>query len=201
MLPSVENQQLIPGAGPDLFALFRALFGAGAEGTGTDALSATLSNIWSIYALLAFIFSGLCILGILYAYHRENQIMQKLSEELEEAHRLWHELNEKTPQNQRWTSVEEHLVSSNPNDWKLAIIEADIMLDEALDKAGYDGGSVGERLKGTSRHSFRTLDEAWSAHRVRNQIAHEGADFVLTHRLAKETIAHYKHVLEELRAI
>ena len=45
-----------------------------------------------------------------------------------------------------------------------------------------------------------TLDDAWQAHKVRNQIAHAGADFVLTQKITRETIMMYKRVFEELGA-
>ena len=86
-------------------------------------------------------------------------------------------------------------------DWKLAIIEADVLLERMLDKAGYAGNTVGEKLKSASVRSFTTLDDAWRAHRVRNQIAHGGADFVLTQKTAHETIVLYERVFKEFHVI
>ena len=91
-----------------------------------------------------------------------------------------------------------HIQSVNPNDWRLAIIEADIMLEEALDEIGLAGNTIGEKLKGASTQQLRSLDDAWKAHRVRNEIAHAGADFVLTQRIAQETINQYQRVFLEL---
>jgi len=91
-----------------------------------------------------------------------------------------------------------HTASDNPNDWKLAIIEADIILDEALKKAGFGGGSLGERLRSISPAQLPSLDDAWQAHKVRNQIAHGGADFILTKRLAEDTIKQYRRVFTDL---
>jgi hypothetical protein len=100
--------------------------------------------------------------------------------------------------NSRFDDIKKHIVSDNPNDWKLAIIEADIVLDEALKKSGYAGISLGERLKSISPSHLKSLDDAWQAHKVRNQIAHGGADFVLTRRLAEDTIKQYRRVFTEL---
>jgi hypothetical protein len=99
--------------------------------------------------------------------------------------------------NQKWVKVQEHINSSNPSDWRLAILEADIMLGDILEKMGYQGDSIGEKLRGIEKSDFLTLDQAWEAHRVRNQIAHEGADFLLNERDAKRTIELYKKVFEE----
>jgi hypothetical protein len=87
--------------------------------------------------------------------------------------------------------------SSNPNDWKLAIIEADIILDDILKKQGYAGNSLGERLKSIAPSQLESLQDAWEAHKVRNNIAHQGADFILTQRLAQETITKYQRVFTE----
>lgn len=99
--------------------------------------------------------------------------------------------------NQKWESVQKHISSDNPAEWRLAILEADIMLGDILEKMGYQGDSIGEKLKGIEKSDFLTLDQAWEAHKVRNQIAHEGSDFLLNERDARRVIDLYKQVFEE----
>ncbi len=96
----------------------------------------------------------------------------------------------------RWESVKTHIATDNPNDWRQAIIDADIILDDILNKMGYKGESVGEKLKKVAKGDFATLDDAWEAHKVRNQIAHEGG-FTLDHHEAKAAVDKYKKVFEE----
>ena len=96
----------------------------------------------------------------------------------------------------RWENVTMHIDSPNQNDWKQAIIEADMILDDILTAMGYRGESVGEKLKRVVKGDMQTLDEAWEAHKVRNQIAHE-VGFTLTHHDAKHTINRYRKVFEE----
>jgi hypothetical protein len=83
------------------------------------------------------------------------------------------------------------------SDWKFAIIEADIMLDEMLTTMGYKGDTVGEKLKQVERSDFSTVEKAWEAHKVRNQIAHEGSAFSITKPEAVRVIELYKDVFEE----
>lgn len=97
----------------------------------------------------------------------------------------------------RLDELRTHIASENPNDWKLAIIEADIILDDTLKQQGYAGVSLGERLRSISPAQVTTLDDAWQAHKVRNQIAHGGADFVLTQKIAQETMQRYERVFTE----
>jgi hypothetical protein len=97
----------------------------------------------------------------------------------------------------RWESVKAHIATDNPNDWRQAIIDADIILDDILNRMGYHGESVGEKLKRVAKGDFATLDDAWEAHKVRNQIAHEGSALGLNHHEAKAAIDRYKRVFEE----
>jgi hypothetical protein len=97
----------------------------------------------------------------------------------------------------RWENATKHIESPNPNDWKQAIIEADIILDDLLTKMGYRGESIGEKLKRVARGDMKTLDDAWEAHKVRNQIAHEGSNFNLNHNDAKRVLHMYRKVFEE----
>jgi hypothetical protein len=102
---------------------------------------------------------------------------------------------------EKWLKIQEHINSTNSSDWRLAILEADIMLSDILDKLGYQGDSIGEKLKGIKKEDFLTLDDAWEAHKVRNDIAHKGADFDLSEREAKRIIGLFKKVFEEFYTI
>jgi hypothetical protein len=97
----------------------------------------------------------------------------------------------------RWETVQKHITSTNENDWKQAIIESDIILDEILTKMGYHGESVGEKLKRVEPADFNSLDDAWEAHKVRNRIAHDGSSFAIGQHEAQTVINLYKKVFEE----
>jgi hypothetical protein len=103
--------------------------------------------------------------------------------------------------NKKWLGVVEHIESENENDWRLAILEADIMLEELVEVMGYQGASLGEKLKAIERSDFNTIDKAWEAHKVRNQIAHMGSDFLLSRREAERIINLFKDVFEEFHFI
>ncbi len=99
--------------------------------------------------------------------------------------------------NERWEVVENHINSTNPAQWRLAIIEADSLLDDMVKKMGYEGDGLGERLKAVEVSDFNSIQSAWEAHKVRNKIAHEGEGFELTHREAKRVIGLYEDVFKE----
>lgn len=153
--------------------------------------------LWSVYAILAYIFSIILLVLYVYASVRKNLYVGLQTQALRDAEKLYDQQYRGGARNSRLEDVLTHSDSDNPNDWKLAIIEADIILDDILKKRGYAGNSLGERLKSISPHQLKTLNDAWEAHKVRNRIAHDGADFVLTKRVAHETITQYRRVFAE----
>lgn len=102
---------------------------------------------------------------------------------------------------EKWQKVKDHLASENQSDWRLAILEADIILDEMLEKKGYLGQTLGEKLRSSNKGDLVTLDKAWEAHLVRNRIAHEGASFLLSEREAKRVIGLFEETLNELSSM
>ena len=100
----------------------------------------------------------------------------------------------------KWTSVTLFATANSESDWKIAIIEADKLLDDALKTAGAGGENLGERLKNFDPKVTPWLEDAWDAHKVRNRIAHE-ADFTLNKYETKKAISKYEHALRDLRAI
>jgi uncharacterized membrane protein len=153
--------------------------------------------LWSIYSLIAYIVSIILLMIYVYATIRYNQYSNLITDQVRASERLYDEHYRGVRGQTRLQEVFTHLDSDNPNDWKLAIIEADIILDEILKDRGYAGNSLGERLRSITPTQLGSIDDAWTAHKVRNQIAHGGADFVLTKRLAEETISRYRRVFTE----
>lgn len=98
----------------------------------------------------------------------------------------------------KFAVIQGYMTSQSEALWRIGIMEADNVLLEVLAEKGYSGDGVGEKLKGAS---FKTIDLAWDAHKVRNRIAHEGSNFELTEREAKRTFMLYESVLRDLKAI
>jgi hypothetical protein len=167
----------------------------------TDVDTGALAFFWNIYSLIALLLSLLFITGFIYAKIRYAQLVEIEDQQLLNAEEAWtHAYLGASTRDTRWSEIEQHITSDNPNDWRLAIIEADILFEETLTNAGYVGVSVGDKLKTANTTSFQTLQDAWDAHKVRNQIAHIG-DFVLTKRVAEEAIVKYERVFREFGAI
>ena len=96
--------------------------------------------------------------------------------------------------NPRWVQTLNYLFSPNASDWKLAIIEADAMLEALLDQLGFKGETLGDKLKNTTQEKFRGLSSAWEVHGIRNRIAHEGLAYEISQYEAKRVIAIYEQI-------
>lgn len=150
--------------------------------------------------------SFLLVTGIVYCFMRVEQIVHATKHE-DKPHGDGHKggkhggTAETNPTVERWERVQTLLNSANESDWRLAILEADVMLDEMVGHIGYHGDSLGEKLKGVEKSDFTTLDLAWEAHGVRNHIAHEGAAFSLTEREAQRVVKLYEDVFQEFKYI
>lgn len=156
-----------------------------------------------VLSILAVIF----IFIIAYSFIRMFEVRAKekehLQEEIEEyAHHHAHKENALHDgaigfKNEKWNQVLQYLFSESAGDWKLAVIEADSMLETLLEQLSFKGDNLGEKLKAADRDSFRNLSAAWEVHTIRNRIAHEGSDFNLSLREAKRVISLYEQIFRE----
>jgi len=138
----------------------------------------------------------LCIAGIIYL-HRKLVFLRRNEQAL-----LYPELKPVTANvNPQWERILNHTESLNDNDWRLAIIEADIMLGGLVDVLGVQGETMADKLKAIEKSDFTTIDQAWEAHKIRNKVAHEGSAFVINQREAKRVIDLYRQVFEEFKII
>ncbi|MCX6701669.1 MAG: hypothetical protein NTX96_00530 [Candidatus Zambryskibacteria bacterium] len=157
------------------------------------------SLFWEIFSYLKYIIILISLLlswGIVYLYKKVVLLRE------EEAKLFYIEnVGPKEMGNPQWEKILNYVESTNENDWRLAILEADIMLNTLLDNLGLPGETMADKLKAVEKSDFTTIDNAWEAHKIRNQIAHEGATFVMNQQESKRVISLYQSVFEEFRII
>ncbi len=157
--------------------------------------------IVSLVIIFLWIASVLLVAGIIYvSIQIRKLIIAEKKKFVLRREAMIAELAEKE-ENKRWEQILELMTSSNESDWRLAILEADNILGEILERQRYEGESIGDRLKGAEVSDFTTLSQAWEAHKVRNQIAHEGLGVMLSKREADRVIDLYRQVFEEFHYI
>lgn len=99
----------------------------------------------------------------------------------------------------KWLKIEQCLKRSEPSSCHLAIIDADKLVDQALKESGFSGATMGERMKSAGK-AFSSQDSIWSAHKLRNKIAHE-ADVVVNYDQARRALLSFKKALKDVGAI
>ena len=153
-------------------------------------------TIGFILSLVAIIFFGIIVYSVIRLKERD-QLNQ------DNFHKKIIALKEvkKEKKNERWSTIVEHISSTKEGDWRIAIIEADSMLDKLTKDLGLIGNDLGDRLRNAPKGDFQTLDNAWEAHKIRNRIAHEGLNFQLQYRDAKKAIEMYESVFNEFGII
>jgi len=174
-----------------IYSLFTADF---------SRLLETVAYYWPLVASVSMLISFFLFVLMVYLMFKLKEV-KKLDEKIYGAVESVPLEGGSEVRNERWLRVLEHLETESQAEWKAAILEADIILDEMLTKMGYSGDSLGERLSNVEKSDFLTINLAWEAHKVRNAIAHEGSDYILSKREAKRVINLYKQVFEEFKFI
>ncbi|MBI1974773.1 MAG: hypothetical protein HYS57_00245 [Parcubacteria group bacterium] len=96
--------------------------------------------------------------------------------------------------------IRERLRRGNESEDRLAVLEADKLLDGALQDLGQLGDSFGERLKALKVWRLSNIDEVWEAHKLRNRIVHEPGTRV-SHYDAEGTVKIFEEALRQLKCI
>jgi len=99
----------------------------------------------------------------------------------------------------KYLEIENHLEKDKPATFYMTIMSADNLLDKALKEKGIRGETMGERMRNAST-AFRDRNGVWSAHKLRNRIAHE-SDAVVGYNDARYALACFKKALKDLGAI
>lgn len=160
-------------------------------------------HTWSVIGTISMLLSIACIAIIIFSFVRLIEIQLYDKEEIDhEIHQALLRRKEREKNaNPRWHYILTLVESSNDSDWRVAILEADSMLEEVLKDRGFSGTTASELLEGAKESGYLTIQDAWDAHLVRNQIAHEGSDFALSQVEARRVIRMYQNFFEELNII
>ena len=97
----------------------------------------------------------------------------------------------------RWQQVET-IVKTPDIGPKMAVIEADKILDMALKQSKFKGKTMGERLVAAEK-SIRNYQDVWDAHKLRNRLVHEEVKLKKSH--ATSALGSYKTALKHLGAL
>jgi hypothetical protein len=100
---------------------------------------------------------------------------------------------------EQWKKIEQLMQFAGEMNLKLAIIEADKLLDYVLKNMFFPGETMANRLK-MATYKFKSLKSVWWAHKVRNHVVHD-AKYALSGGESKKVISLFKKALKTLKAL
>ncbi len=99
----------------------------------------------------------------------------------------------------RWQRVRETSKMNGQMGKKMALVEADVLLDAALKSLVIPGETLGERLK-IACYKYPKLKDVWWAHKMRNQLVHDH-EFRLSDRDAVRALDEFERALRILNVL
>ena len=99
-----------------------------------------------------------------------------------------------------WEQVQKKIESGNEAELKLAVIEADKILDEVLKAMKLEGEGFAERLEKLSVKEIPNIQALWDAHKIRNRIVHEAA-YHLRSDVTGRCLETYARTLKSLKIL
>ena len=163
----------------------------------------TNPHTWTVIGIVSALISILCLVIIIFSLVRliEIQIFDAAEIEHEINHALAKDKETNRAENPRWKYVLTLADSPNESDWRVAILEADSLLEESFKDRDLVGNTMAELLEEAKSNGYPHIQSAWDAHIIRNKIAHEGVDFPLTQIETRRVIKLYQNIFEDLKII
>ena len=95
----------------------------------------------------------------------------------------------------RWKKIREKLKNKNEAEYKLAIIEADDLIGDLIEKLGFKGENMGERLDNIPAGQLDNVEDLQTAHQTRNRIIHDD-NLQFSKEEAQKTLELYEKFLD-----
>ncbi len=99
-----------------------------------------------------------------------------------------------------WEKIQNGAFITPPQSLTLAIMAADNLVGDALKQMGLKGENIADRLEQLSPQRFKTLNDLWRAHKIRNDLVHT-VGFEVKDSEAKEILDIYESFLMEIGAL
>lgn len=101
----------------------------------------------------------------------------------------------------KWKKIKKNLEKGEfESQWKVSLIESLNIFDENLEKIGYLGENLRERLDRLSKEEISNLDELFRAQEICHDVVRD-PDYRLTKEEAKEVIEIFEEALKDLEVL
>jgi len=99
-----------------------------------------------------------------------------------------------------WSKIRQRLESANEAEYKMAIIEADDIINELVRGLGYKGENFGERLSNIPDAQIANIEGMKQAHELRNRIIHD-ENLTLSREESDNALSHYEEFLRSFQVL
>jgi len=155
-----------------------------------------IDNLWFFQFISLFI-SGILLFLIIYFFVKTDIIGEKIEHFFEVISGA--DISKRRTL-KAWKEIQRKLKTKKENQLKIAVFEADQLLDEILKIVNYPGRGLEERLAQISPEQISNIEELRQAHKFKSRLVSE-PDFVITPNEAGIIIEIYKKTFQELNLI
>ena len=159
-----------------------------------DWFTLTYQIIRGLFVVLDAALLAVLILAVKKGWEYRPPLMQKEDKVPKEVFTL-----SKALLKDRWDRILSK-IGGTQDSLKLAIIDADKLVDELLKDMRFEGEHMADRLEQITKQNFSTIDRLWRAHKIRNRLVHE-PDFKISKEEAEQIFNDYEAFLKEAEAI
>ena len=152
-------------------------------------------NLWWL-EIVAVILSALFLWGTIHIIQRTNYLVIKREQYLEV---LGKDHLSKDRSLRVWKQILVRLQSEDSNNWRLAILECDHILNEILKMSGYLG-NMDEKLPNLTEEQLANIEDVRRAHIVRDKIYIDPA-FPITREEAIDVVKIYEQSFRDLNLL
>jgi hypothetical protein len=147
--------------------------------------------------LIFVTFAMFFLAGVIYFMINSSWLKYKFLEDVTEFF-AWQAYGQRQISKQ-WAKIKKRTESGTEADYKLAIIDADDMLTDLLDEAGFEGKDFGDSLKKAGRLVSGMYEQVMEAHEIRNSIVYN-PDFKLTTQDAEKALSAFENAINAVGA-
>lgn len=147
-----------------------------------------------IFILITLALAG----GLFYALYQSLRFHPEFKGESERARRIL--TLRDAVMKERWRAIAAKFSLGTTDAIRVAIIEADALVDTTLKGMGIVGEHLADRLSNLDPEDITTINRVWRAHRMRNDLVHTPG-FVLSESDAKLAMSDYEAFLKEIEAL
>ena len=156
-------------------------------------------SIWLLLFKVVVLFIDLAMISfIVYALLRTSWLNKLFLYDVQEFLTYKHFGLSKTKK--KWEEIERYFKKGTEPEMKLAIVEADSLLDNILRVLSYKGKDLSSRLDGLNTNILENLDDVKEYHKIYSNIVHDPT-YRLDFKTAEDALKAYRDALVNLDAL